>query len=79
MHMRDRERQQLFDLANELLDSGTLNMNQIRVRVNKEHPDMDWGTKRATLLEVERERWDIPRAVHMPEEADNPPGEDRPG
>ena len=62
-------------IAREMLASGA-SMNQVRVRVNKECPGMDYGTKRWTLLEIEREheRGSLPGAIYSPSEATDSPG-----
>ena len=55
-------------IAREMLAEGA-SMNQVMVEVNKECPGLDHGTKRWTLLEIERERGSISGAVHSPSEA----------
>jgi len=56
MHISDSDRQGVFDLTAQMLEAGGVTMNQVRVQVNKEYPDMDWGTKKWTILEAERKR-----------------------
>ena len=69
----DPEIEKAQRIAWEMLDSG-FNMNQVRVRVNKECPELDRGTKRWTLLEIERERGNLSGAVQSPQEAADTPG-----
>ena len=55
-------------IANEMLDSGA-SMNEVRVRVNRECPELDRKTQRRTLMEIERERGSLPGAVHSSAQA----------
>ena len=73
----DPERQRAVNIAKEMLDAGA-SMAEVRVRVNRECPGLDRGTKRWTLLEIERERERISGAIHSQTEvADSPrAGED---
>ena len=62
------EQERAVNIAREMLDNGA-SMAEVRVRVNRECPELDRGTRRWTLLEIERERGSLPGPVHSPEEA----------
>ena len=65
------DRALVLDIANDMAGSS---MAEIRVRVNKECPGVDRGTKRWMLLEFERERASISGAVHSQAQAVDTPG-----
>jgi len=67
------ERELAATIARWMLDDGA-SMAEVRVRVNRECPSLDRGTKRWTLLELERERECVPGAVHSETEIVDTPG-----
>lgn len=67
------ERESAVTIAREMLLAGA-GMAEIRVRVNRECPGLDAGTKRWTLSEVERERGSLFGSVHSKKETTDSPG-----
>ena len=61
----DPEREQAARIAREMLEAGA-SMAEIRVRVNRECKGVESAARRWTLLEIERERASVPRAIHSP-------------